>query len=857
MLRSHKSLTRLLSGLVAFFFLNQLAMADISGTIFRDFNANGFQDLSATQEPGIGGITVSCTDSKGGTGSTVSSIDPDLLGSYTLKGCAGDARVVFASSLVNDYSSTLSVNENTNVRFVKDGQINLNYGINYPVDYCPADPTLLVTSHYTGDGTGSNAGLGSLYSFPASSTGREVPATVALSKGEVGAIWGVAYDNTRHRVYLSSYLKRHVGLKNGLGHIYIGTEADNSISYETSFDLHGVIPSNTGIPINLGSVCRSAACAKDAGNSGIASEYVIPPAPDAPQHDLDSFGKVGKTGLGALELTPDNRQLWAVNLYERALIKLDATQAINAFPGSVEQYSLASLSGTPTCSGGVLRPFGLTFYRNQGYLGAVCDASISKQASDLKAYVLSFDPNQIIDGFNTVATINLNYNRGGDTNHAPSLIWAYFQWHPWLDKWSDFNIPNNYASLYYAEPIVSDITFTDDGGLNVSLMDRFGDQMGQRQYLPISNYYHAVEPRAVGDLVHFCKDSTGTYQIEGTPQCPTTHSYNTTLGVNNNGEFYEDMAGDGVKESAIGSAVYWRGAQKILATVYDPHDGAHDIASGDPASVYTQGITWLSSDRGDHFNFYQIYGNIPGGQGKSNGLGELEMLCPEAPIEIGNRVWIDTNRDGIQDAGEAGLANVKVELLSGTSVIATATTDQAGTYYFSSASGTSTANKIYGLTRLTPNTDYTIKVPSTVTLNNEPYQLTHVNRGKSLLIDSNALANGEVPVAAENLPMSGANNETFDIGYIPINADISLNKTIDKPKAKRGETVTYTIEVSNTGPALANNVEITDQLPMGLTYSMPPYIASQGSYDSGTGKWTVGTVNVGAKATLTINAIVK
>lgn len=857
MLRSHISLTQLLSGLVAFLSLNQLVAADISGVVFRDFNANGVQNYSSPQEPGIGGIAVTCTDTNGGTGTALSSIDPNNLGSYTLTGCTGDVRVVFAPNLVNDYSSTLSINDNTNVRFVKDGQTELNYGINYPVDYCPVDPTILVPAHYAGDGTGSNSSLGGLYSFAASSTGRSTDPAVAITKGTVGTVWGVAYDNTQQRVYLSSYLKRHTGLKNGLGSIYIATENNSALNYETNFDLQGVIPSNTGIAIDLGTVCRSAVCANNAGNSGIASEYIIPPAPDTFQHDLDSFGKIAKTGLGALELTPDNTELWAVNLYQRALIKLDATQAINTFPGSVEQYTLDSLAGTPACVGGVLRPFGLTFYRDKGYLGTVCDASISKQASDLKAYVLSFDPKQIIDGFSTVVSINLDYNRGGDTDSATNHIWGYFQWHPWLDTWSDFNIPTEYTALYYAEPILSDITFTDDGSLNISLMDRFGDQMGQKQYLPVSASYKPIEARSFGDLLHFCKDSTGNYYVEGTPQCPTTHSTKSTLGVSNNGEFYEDRSGDGVKESLEGSSLYWPGTQRILSTVIDPHDSAYNAGPGDLDSYYTQGITWLSSVNGDHLNYYQIYGNVLGGQGKTNGLGELELLCPEAPLEIGNRIWIDANRDGIQDAGEAGLVNVKVQLLSGTAVIATATTDSTGTYYFSSANGNSTTHKIYGLSQLKPNTDYTIKVPSDISAAGESYHLTSINRGNNSSLDSNALATGEVPVKAAELPMSGANNETFDIGYIPVNADLSISKTIDKTKAKRGESITYTIEVNNAGPSVATNVELTDQLPMGLIYSIPPYTASQGSFDSSTGKWTVGTVNVGAKASLSLNMIVK
>lgn len=853
MLRSHIPL-QLLSGLVFFFILNQSATADISGIVFRDFNANGNQDTAITQEPGIGGITITCTDATGGTGSTTSSVDPNTLGSYTLTGCTGDTRVVFASTLPYDYSSTLAINDNTSVRFVNGNQTNVNYGINYPIDYCPADPTLIVPAHYAGDGTGSNASLGGIYSFAASSTGRSIPPNVTVNKGQIGTVWGTAYDNTRQRAYFSAYLKRHAGLKNGLGYIYIATQAANTISYDSSFDLQGVIPSNnTSTSIQLGSVCRSAVCSTDAGNTGFADEYIIPPQPDTMHHDLDSFGKIGKTGLGALELTPDNRQLWAVNLYQRALIRLDATQATSSFPGNVEQYTLDSLSGTPACTGGVLRPFGLTFYRDKGYLGTVCDASLSRQTSDLKAYVLSFDPNNITNGFNTVVSINLNYNREGDTNNATRLLWGYFQWHPWLDQWSDFNIPSDYMSLYYAEPVVSDITFTEEGSLNVSIMDRFGDQMGQRQFLPISQYYRAVEPRAYGDLIHFCMDNTGTYHLEGSTQCPTTHNTTTTVGVNNNGEFYDDMAGDGAQESTIGSAVYWRGAKKVLATVLDPYDGT----ASDGASLYTQGITWFNSTNGDHLNFYQVYGDVPGGQGKSHGLGELEMLCPEAPIEIGNRVWIDTNKNGLQDAGEAGLANIEVQLLSGSTVLATATTDSEGTYYFSSATGTSTANKIYGLTQLTPNADYTVKVPNAVTVTDKSYVLTSATQGNSTQIDSNALATGEAPITAAELPMSGANNESFDIGYTPVNADLAITKTVNQALVKRGDTVSYTIEIKNEGPITATNIEISDTLPAGLAYNLPSHTASQGNFDSATGKWIVGNLAAGATASLILNVIVQ
>ena len=57
---------------------------------------------------------------------------------------------------------------------------------------------------------------------------------------------------------------------------------------------------------------------------------------------------------------------------------------------------------------------------------------------------------------------------------------------------------------------------------------------------------------------------------------------------------------------------------------------------------------------------------------------------------VGDYVWIDTNRNGIQDSGEKPLSGVKVELLDSTgTVIATTSTDDNGRYVFDNlAAGT-------------------------------------------------------------------------------------------------------------------------------------------------------------------------
>jgi uncharacterized repeat protein (TIGR01451 family)/fimbrial isopeptide formation D2 family protein len=86
-------------------------------------------------------------------------------------------------------------------------------------------------------------------------------------------------------------------------------------------------------------------------------------------------------------------------------------------------------------------------------------------------------------------------------------------------------------------------------------------------------------------------------------------------------------------------------------------------------------------------------------------------------------------------------------------------------------------------------------------------------------------------------------------------ADLSVVKTVSNATPNVGDTITFTITLSNAGPSIAHEVEVTDQFPVaGLQFLAAA--PSQGSYDAGTGVWTVGTVGVGAGAaqTLTITA---
>ena len=88
----------------------------------------------------------------------------------------------------------------------------------------------------------------------------------------------------------------------------------------------------------------------------------------------------------------------------------------------------------------------------------------------------------------------------------------------------------------------------------------------------------------------------------------------------------------------------------------------------------------------------------------------------------------------------------------------------------------------------------------------------------------------------------------------PPDADVAMAKTVDDPTPAVGQTVTFTVTATNNGPSPATGVVVNDQLPAGLSLSAAS--PSQGTYDSTTGIWTVGPINVTQSATLTLSALV-
>ncbi len=112
---------------------------------------------------------------------------------------------------------------------------------------------------------------------------------------------------------------------------------------------------------------------------------------------------------------------------------------------------------------------------------------------------------------------------------------------------------------------------------------------------------------------------------------------------------------------------------------------------------------------------------------------------------------------------------------------------------------------------------------------------------------------GIVDDVTDNTDGDEDDHDTATITVAP-SVDLELTKTLDKATARRGDTVKYTLTVTNKGPDNATGVKVADALPSSLVYVSDD---SAGAFDAATGVWTVDALNNGANKVLVITATVK
>lgn len=95
------------------------------------------------------------------------------------------------------------------------------------------------------------------------------------------------------------------------------------------------------------------------------------------------------------------------------------------------------------------------------------------------------------------------------------------------------------------------------------------------------------------------------------------------------------------------------------------------------------------------------------------------------------------------------------------------------------------------------------------------------------------------------------NNEDNDTTEVDPKADLVVVKIVSNATSRFGDTVVWTLNVTNNGPDTAVNVKVIDKLPSGLIFE-----SSDGDYDAGTGIWAVGNLTKGESRILKITTTV-
>ncbi|MCB0339914.1 MAG: hypothetical protein KDD53_09930, partial [Bdellovibrionales bacterium] len=217
-------------------------------------------------------------------------------------------------------------------------------------------------------------------------------------------------------------------------------------------------------------------------------------------------------------------------------------------------------------------------------------------------------------------------------------------------------------------------------------------------------------------------------------------------------------------EIMLGGLAIKLGSAEVWGTAFDPVSPS--------AQVRTNGSIRFSSSDGERLDSYLIVpdpATFPGYFGKAGGLGEPSLLCDLAPIEVGNRFWIDRDGDGIQDPNEAALEGVNVQLITSVgTVLSESTTDSNGNYYFSSQAGTSTASARYGISGLTSSTTG-FKIRASLTQNVlSNYLVTSTNIDTSSegdIRDSDCISSGQFAVIQFDTGRAGQNDHSLDCGF--------------------------------------------------------------------------------------------
>jgi len=780
--------------IMLFFIFLEAVYADITGVVFRDLPLNGSTLNSYgtldDNEFGVGGVSVKAYSA---TGEEVASSTTADDGTYTLNiSVDGDYRIEFSNWPSYLKESIDGNKSNASIRFAKNGD-RVDFGLHNPDDFTSTqNPELITSVYFNGATSGDSGNLRALVVWDYNDT-EASSYDVLANKSDIGSVWGLAYNKRTKDIYASAVLKRHVGLldKDGDG------DGDIGVIYKINRDTKAIEEFYRFPKDDVGTI----------GNDANRSL----PEDDGPSTDADAFDKIGNIGLGDIDISSDGKVLYVVNIYNNKLYLIDT--ATKALLESVEIPKECNVADDT-------RAFALKYSDGELYVGVTCSAYNSKNKNDLEAIVYRYSGSS---NFEQVIRYGLIYysdganDAGGNYDENKSKGAAYVaaagdgseygnQFNPWINDWSEFEVKVDF--VIKPQPILADIEFiyrNKKKYMVMGFLDRAGLQTGYKNYDTDASDEENDDENfggcTGGDALIASMNSDGTATLENNGKIDGEGGVSDNDQGPDRGEFFhydfwQSAKGDIYHEEIVqGGTAYLAGSSSVPFIAFDP---ANTVNSG--------GVKFFNNVDGTSDISKILYngGEENGTQGKSGGLGDLELLTEPAPIEIGNRVWFDSNRDGIQDSNESGIGDVELVLSAGSdcsNIIANTKTDSDGSYIFNQ-------DNVDG--GLSPYTQYTVCIDKSQFTNKKGVEDTilegmvlttlNVDDNSKDSIDSD-INNSEDGLSANLLFTTddfGENNHSFDIGLVEtycIGDRIWLDKDKDGIQDSDESNVTQEVKV--------------------------------------------------------------
>lgn len=862
------------------------ARGQVSGFVFIDYDSNGKRTSSNPTEIGVAGVKVQLFV---GSSTTPVVTLTDSAGGYQFDKFQAPKdsmiRVEFSDFPETFSPSLTGENSGTDIQFVKAPAENVNLGITNDDEFCREGdgPKVTTACYVMGDplagGSAADDPALVLFDYTASGlAGVDDFSMVKLAKAkDIGPTWIASYQRDSQRMLVGAIVRRHVGMGPlGTGGIYY-------VDLGNGNSVHEFIDVKT-LGIDTG---------PDPHIDPITNLNILPASKTGRSRDSLAFHMAGKVGMGGVQLSRFQDTLFLINLYDKKLYSFCVGKPLaapaNMAAANVKSYTIPH----PNCSNGEFVPWALKYYRNKLYIGVVCTAETSQKKEDVKAaiYELSFKDYK----FKESIEFPLDYIRDPlDNTQGCDTIKTWKPWGKTFPKQCNYPLgaPDPVSAfLVNPQPILSDIEFDDDGSMFIGMMDRGGLQTGQNQPgIAIDdtlNYYGFMS----GDLLRAQRNSDGSFTMESNgksgiytadgPSGPTSGSDNVKNAHDKNagpggGEFFfEDYwinAQDSVGHSELTNGGIFKqpGVPEIFSSAFDP---LHKI-------YLATGFIVFDTQTGKRKRSYAVYSIQEGALGKSGGVGDLTAACDPAPLEIGNRVWFDQNKNGLQDPSEVGVDNLILtlhDMENGGIEVGRDTTTNGGQFYFNDYNVTGGVLK--------RNHKYEIRTSTNqqVSINTVP-ALKAAAGAKNALVNSfilkdslevttrdtttaNAIRNSDAfynsdssqVVIALTTGNNSQNNHNEDIGWMLRPPAIHPNEleltkiVVGDCKRQVGDEVQFKVIIKNNSPdllAFADSVYVEDVMSTNLTFVK--YVSTQGQYNTQTRLWGPLSLGAGQMDTLTL-----